>query len=183
MRTRLAFAALALAAPFAVTGCGDGSESGSDASAGAAPAAASPSATGAGTPASAPATAPADTAASPAAGLTPSRPPLASIPDSPAAIQQAADLAGVPAPSLAAVEAYFADLDAIDPGILGGRRPSRVSLLSNSLTVCKALANQRDPQQLLTMAILSVGTNDDVMLSRDQGVRLVEAIRRNLCAS
>jgi hypothetical protein len=45
------------------------------------------------------------------------------------------------------------------------------------------LAKQRDPQQLLTMTILSVGSNDDIMLTREQGTRVVEAIRRNLCAS
>ncbi|MEV6533634.1 hypothetical protein AB0M86_29250 [Streptomyces sp. NPDC051639] len=91
----------------------------------------------------------------------------------------AARAAGVPAPSPEAVAAFLADLNAIDPAIVAGR-PTMWSLLSNSLGRCRALAKNRDPQKFLVETMLSFG-NEQIQLTREQGTRVIDAIRRNLC--
>ncbi|MGR6999079.1 hypothetical protein ACU686_14550 [Yinghuangia aomiensis] len=92
----------------------------------------------------------------------------------------AAKAAGVPAPSSAAVAAYVAELDAIDPAIVAGR-PTAMSLMVNGLGTCRALAGNRDPQHLVVETMLSFG-NEQIELTREQGTRVVDAIRRTLCA-
>lgn len=95
----------------------------------------------------------------------------------PAQVRQGATAAGVPVPELSAVAAYYAELDVIDPGIRTGPR-SEWALVSNSLSTCGALDRQGDPQQLLTQTVLSL--SGEAALTRDQGTRVIDAIRHHL---
>ncbi|MFG1810875.1 hypothetical protein [Streptomyces sp. NPDC049040] len=87
--------------------------------------------------------------------------------------------ADLPTPSPAQQAAYLADLNAIDRAIVAGR-PTQASLMSNSMGTCLELANHREPGRILTETIFALD-NEQAQLTREEGTRIVEAIRRDLC--
>ncbi|MDI2125473.1 hypothetical protein [Yinghuangia seranimata] len=173
MRARIATVSVVFALSLVTAGCGGGDDAGAmpTTAASSAPTPGLQTESAAGTPTSAPAGTPSRTASA--------APPA--IDTGSMHLAEAAQAAGVQAPSSAAVAAYFADLNAIDPAIIGGR-PTMMSLMFNSLGTCRALASHRDPQNLLVQTLMSF-SNDQIQLTRDQATRVIDAIRRNLCAA
>lgn len=166
MRVRVVAAVgLFVAAALTVAGCGGGE------SAPVAPAAAANAVPSEGPP---------DAPAGPVSAGADHAPPGVSPQLDTRTVANAAKVVGVPAPSSDAVAAYVAELDAIDPAIVAGR-PTAMSLMVNGLGTCRALAANRDPQHLLVETMLSFG-NEQIELTREQGTRVVDAIRRTLCA-
>ncbi|NUS11288.1 MAG: hypothetical protein HOY69_07760 [Streptomyces sp.] len=87
--------------------------------------------------------------------------------------------ADLPTPSPADQAAYIADLNTIDRAIIAGR-PSQTFVLSNSMGTCLELANHQEPRRILTETIFALD-NEQAQLTEEEGARIVEAIRRDLC--
>ncbi|NUP38112.1 MAG: hypothetical protein HOY76_14120 [Streptomyces sp.] len=87
--------------------------------------------------------------------------------------------ADLPTPSPADQAAYLADLNTIDRAIIAGR-PSQTFVLSNSMGTCLELANHQEPRRILTETIFALD-NEQAQLTEEEGARIVEAIRRDLC--